>query len=229
MWSLRERTACTQKRESTLLTARSHCDKIIRETVIIQTGAYMTTVYFVRHAEPNFDNHDDRSRELSPKGMADRALVTEFLRDKGIDAVFSSPYKRAYDTVFDFAEKMRLVIETVEDFRERKVGYWVEDFAGFSERQWKDFGYRLSKGESLRQVQDRNIAALEKILIAHRDKSVVIGTHGTALSTVINYYDGDFGYEDFERIKGLMPWIVRFRFDGKDCIAIDEYDIFGIK
>ena len=29
----------------------------------------MTKVFFVRHAEPNYDNHDDRSRELSPRGM----------------------------------------------------------------------------------------------------------------------------------------------------------------
>ena len=29
----------------------------------------MTKVFFVRHAEPNYENHDDRSRELSPCGM----------------------------------------------------------------------------------------------------------------------------------------------------------------
>ena len=28
----------------------------------------MTTVYFVRHAEPNLMNHDDLTRELSAKG-----------------------------------------------------------------------------------------------------------------------------------------------------------------
>ena len=41
----------------------------------------MTRVYFVRHAEPNYDNHDDALRELSPKGMEDRKLVTDFLAD----------------------------------------------------------------------------------------------------------------------------------------------------
>ena len=59
----------------------------------------MTHVYFVRHAEPNYENHDDRSRELSSKGSADRALVTDYLRDKGAIAVLSSPYRRAVDTV----------------------------------------------------------------------------------------------------------------------------------
>lgn len=49
----------------------------------------MTTIYFVRHAEPNYDNHDDLSRELSNKGLQDRKLVKKFLLDKRIDAALS--------------------------------------------------------------------------------------------------------------------------------------------
>lgn len=28
----------------------------------------MTNVYFVRHAQPNYENHDDLTRELTEKG-----------------------------------------------------------------------------------------------------------------------------------------------------------------
>ncbi len=59
----------------------------------------MTHVYFVRHAEPNYDNHDDEARELSEKGKKDTELVTKYLMDKMIDVVISSPYVRAVDTV----------------------------------------------------------------------------------------------------------------------------------
>lgn len=34
----------------------------------------MTNIYFIRHAEPNFNNHDDETRELTEKGMNDRHL-----------------------------------------------------------------------------------------------------------------------------------------------------------
>lgn len=57
-----------------------------------------TEFYFVRHAKPNLDNHDDMTRELDEKGMIDRALVTKFLEDKQIEVVLSSPFKRAIDT-----------------------------------------------------------------------------------------------------------------------------------
>lgn len=187
----------------------------------------MTKVYFVRHAEPNYDNHDDRLRELSPKGMEDRKLVTAFLSDKDIDVVLSSPFKRAVDTVADFAEKNNIPIKTIDDFRERKVdSCWIEDFAGFSKRQWTDFSYKLSDGECLKEVQDRNIAALNAVLEKYNGKNIVIGSHGTALSTIINYYDNSFGYEDFEKIRFVMPWIVEFVFDAdKKCIEIKKYNL----
>lgn len=44
----------------------------------------MTNVYFVRHAQPNYENHDDLTRELTENGLQDRKLVTEFLRDKEV-------------------------------------------------------------------------------------------------------------------------------------------------
>lgn len=187
----------------------------------------MTRVFFVRHAEPNYENHDDMTRELTPKGMEDRKLVTAFLSDKNIDVVLSSPYKRAVDTVADFAEKNGLPIETIDDFRERKVGNgWIEDFTEFSRSQWADFTYKLPEGECIREVQYRNIAALNEVLNRFFGKNIVIGSHGTALSTVINYYDNSYDYEDFEKIRFLMPWIVEFVFDeNRKCININKYDL----
>ena len=187
----------------------------------------MTKIYFVRHCEPNFNNHDDPTRELSEKGTADTKLVTEFLRDKNIIHVLSSPYKRAVDTVRPFADTFGLTVEINENFRERRVGNcWIEDFNSFSENQWADFDFRLEGGESLRQVQTRNIAALDTVLTNHAGQNVAIGSHGTALSTIINYFSPNFGCEEFIRIKGIMPWIVVFSFDGKDCTCIEGYDPF---
>ena len=188
----------------------------------------MTNIYFVRHAEPNYNNHDDMTRELSPKGMKDRELVTVFLRNKHVDVVLSSPYKRAVDTVADFAYVHDLTISTVDDFRERKIdSAWIEDFNAFTRKQWADFHYKLSDGESLDEVQRRNIAALNEVIRQHENRTIVIGSHGTALSTIINYFVPQFGFDEFTRIKSIMPWIVHFSFCGKNCITIEEFDLFS--
>lgn len=187
----------------------------------------MTTVYFVRHAQPNFANHDDLTRELTAKGLADRHLVESLLADVPVDAVLSSPYKRAMDTVQPLADARGLATRTVADFRERRVdSCWIEDFDGFCRAQWADFDHKLTDGETLRQVQQRNIAALEAVLEEFAGQTVVIGSHGTALSTIINHYDPTFGHADFEKIRGLMPWVVRFTFEGKTCVDICSYDVF---
>lgn len=188
----------------------------------------MTNIYFVRHAEPNYSNHDDLTRELSPKGLRDRELVTVFLRDKHVDVVLSSPYKRAVDTVADFAYLHDLTISTVDDFRERKIdSAWIEDFNAFTRKQWVDFQYKLTDGESLAEVQRRNIAALNEVIRQHEKRTIVIGSHGTALSTIINYFVPKFGFDEFARIKSIMPWIVHFSFCGNKCIAIEEFDLFS--
>ena len=187
----------------------------------------MTKVYFVRHAEPNYNNRDDMSRELTAKGMADRELVTQFLSDKNITVVLSSPYKRAVDTVAHFAVSKGLNVEIIDDFRERKVdSVWIEDFDAFSKAQWADFDYKLSDGESLNDVQRRNISALKKVLEKYKDRNIAIGSHGAALSTIINYYDNSFGYEDFERIRTVMSWIVEFTFQNDECTSIKYIDLF---
>ena len=188
----------------------------------------MTNIYFVRHAEPNYNNHDDLSRELSPKGMIDRELVTEYLADKQVDIVLSSPYKRAVDTVAHFASLRDLPITIIDDFRERKVdSSWIDDFEAFTRSQWADFNYKLTDGETLSEVQKRNIVALREVIRQHEGKTVVIGSHGTALSTVINYFVLQFGIEEFTRIKSIMPWIVHFSFRGNDCVQIEEFDLFS--
>ena len=186
----------------------------------------MTKVYFIRHAQSDWNTKDDRTRPLTEKGSRDCALVTAFLRDKNIDVVLSSPYKRTIDTISEFADSINLPIQHIEDFRERNTGGWVDDFNAFAEKQWVDFSYKQTGGESLAEVQQRNIAALCNVLAQHKDKNIVIGTHGTALSTIINYYDKSYGYNDFLAMVDIMPWVVVMYFDGDTYTGLEKVDLF---
>lgn len=76
------------------------------------------------------------------------------------------------------------------------------------------------------EVQERNIRALTSVLQEYNGKVIVVGSHGTALSTIVNYYDKSFGHTEFEKIRGLMPWIVRFTFEGNEYIDIKQYNLF---
>ena len=186
----------------------------------------MSKIYFVRHAKSDFSIKDNLIRPLTEDGKNDSKQVTEFLLKKNISKIFSSPYKRAIDTIKDFSDTLSLQINIIDDFRERKVdNEWIEDFDKFAKEQWNNFHYKLSNGESLDEVQKRNISALQNILNININENIVIGTHGTALSTIINYYNKDFNYSEFERIKELMPFIICISFDEQDVLKIEEFQL----
>jgi len=187
----------------------------------------MTTVYFVRHAESDRSTIEDRSRPLTAKGQADCALVSEFLHDKNIDVVLSSPYKRAVDTITDFAESLGMTIHEVEGFRERERA-WMEDMRPYTKKQWADFSYKHPGGESLAEVQERNVAALNDVLDRHKNKNIVIGTHGMALSTIINFYDKNYGFDDWMEMVFVNPWVAKLVFEDYDCVEIEKIDLFEL-
>ncbi|MDR2532699.1 MAG: histidine phosphatase family protein [Oscillospiraceae bacterium] len=196
---------------------------------LYENNMKITKVFFIRHAESDISIRDPVNRPLTEKGVADRGLVTDFLNDKNIDVVLSSPFKRAFDTVADFAEKNGFEIKPIEDFRERKSDSkenWRDDFVNFMKQQWEDFNYSLSDGECLREVQERNISALNIVLTEYKDMNIVIGTHGTALSTIINYYDNTYGFEDFMAMVNIMPWVVKMTFDGNKYVESEKIDLF---
>ena len=183
----------------------------------------MTTVYFVRHAESDISVPEGHNRPLTAKGLADRVIVTEFFKNIKIDTVFSSPMKRAFDTVAPVALERGLPVETLDGFRERGSDSGWDRTANNYEplrRMWEDFTYTLSDGERLADVQKRNVAALTDVLARYKNKNIVVGTHGTALSTIINHYDNSYVFENFLAMVNIMPWIARLDFDDNDCVGM---------
>ncbi|AUW97458.1 histidine phosphatase family protein [Streptococcus pluranimalium] len=171
------------------------------------------TIYLIRHAEPNYNNHQDDERELTAKGLQDCQLLLDYFKDINIDRIYSSPFKRTLQTIDELAKEKNLPIQIKENFRERKIDdVWIDDFNTFSQRQWQDFNYKLAKGESLQEVQDRNIQQLQEIL-KEQETSIIISSHGTAISTILNYYDHQFSFDNFQAIKQLMPFLATLSFE----------------
>lgn len=180
----------------------------------------MIRIYFVRHAEPDRSVHYDRTRPLTEEGLRDSLEVTRVLKNKNVDVIISSPYKRSMDTIGDLAKTLGKEILTDDDFRERNAGGWHGDnFLEYIKNQWADFNYHIKDGESLNEVQLRNVRALKKVLSSYKDKNVVIATHGTALSTILNYYYPQYDFECFMRIVDFMPFVIRMDFEGEKIIG----------
>ncbi len=181
----------------------------------------MTILYLVRHAQPDHDFKDDRNRPLTDEGISDALKIGELFNAIHIRAFYSSPYRRSLETVKGSAALKGLTVNTDERLRERQSGPHGNNMEMFRKR-WADMDYHEENSESLRMVQKRNIGAVNEILNKHKGEKVVIGTHGTALSTILNYYNPAFGCDEFLEIIDLMPYVIRLDFDGEYYTGREE-------
>ena len=179
----------------------------------------MIKIYFVRHAQPVSPWPDDRTKPLTEQGLADRQVVMDVMGDIPVDAVYCSTYRRSIETIEAFAASRGLEIVTEERLRERKAG---PDSWSHLVRRWADFSHSEDYGECLRSVQNRNIEVIHKLLDKHAGQTLLIGTHGTALSTILHYFDATFGEKDSWRFLNSLPYIIRLDFEGRQCVGKEE-------
>jgi 2,3-bisphosphoglycerate-dependent phosphoglycerate mutase len=80
----------------------------------------LNTYYLVRHAHADWIA--DENQPVSERGQEDALLVADLLLDRPIDRIYSSPYRRAMQTISPLAQHLDLQITTIRDLRERRLG-----------------------------------------------------------------------------------------------------------
>ena len=185
----------------------------------------MTTIYFVRHAHSTYTK-EERERPLSEKGYCDAENVTRLLKDKHIDAVISSPYKRAIQTVQGIANTYNVTIQIEEDLRERLVSTKpVQDFNDAMEKVWKDWNFAHKGGESNDVAQRRAVICMQSILRKYKGKNIVIGTHGNIMVLLMNYFDSKYDFQFWKTIR--MPDIFKLNFHNEDLVSAERIENTG--
>lgn len=184
-----------------------------------------TNIYFVRHAQPDHSWEDDRSRPLTEEGKQDSKNVLRFFQGVPVTCFYCSPYRRSLDTIAETANSFHKTVIVDERLRERECGQEGNNQTMFQKR-WADKDFHEEGGESIRMVQRRNMEALNEILRNDCERTVVIGTHGTALSSILNYYNPEFNCDSFLKIIDWMPYILQLVFQEDRLVKqIDHFYI----
>ncbi len=127
---------------------------------------------------------------LSEIGEEQVKRTTEYLKQFKIDSIYSSDLCRAYNTVLSTAERLGLEIHTKKGLREIYAGEWeqtpfTELAEKYPETYWtfqNDIGNaQPDGGESIADVFDRIVKAMNEILAENEGKTVLIGTHATVI------------------------------------------------
>jgi broad specificity phosphatase PhoE len=150
----------------------------------------------IRHGE-TLSNKEKRvqgisSVELSAIGIEQAHLLALSLKDYPIEAIYTSPLKRAIQTAEIINELHQKELHTDQDLMEMDYG----DFEGVSFKKImdveKDFidqwmtdpsSVKMPNGESLTQLQERAWRALKKII--NKKENALVVSHNFTIATVI--------------------------------------------
>ena len=149
----------------------------------------MTTLVLVRHAQSAPDRSlPERDWPLSELGRRQAAELAPALDELGVDALASSPFVRAVETLRPYAEAAGLPIAVDEDLRERSLGGWLSDVAEVEEairRMHADLDFCLDGGETGRACIARFDAALARVVAANPGRTFAVGSHGGVLGHLL--------------------------------------------
>jgi len=155
----------------------------------------MVTFYLVRHAHAKWTPDD--TRPLSEQGFENAKQVANVLQNFPVRAIYSSPERRAFQTIFPLAEQIGIQIEIEADLRERKLGDEVfGDFLGAVEATWKNPSFAHPGGESSVDAQNRGLAVVKRLQTSHLNEAVVLSTHRNLIALILQAFDSsvDFSF-----------------------------------
>lgn len=158
----------------------------------------MTRLIVVRHGqtlwnlERKYQGHSDIA--LTDKGIKQAEAVAARLAEEKIDAVYASDLSRAFKTAACIADKHGLTVNVVPALREIKFGDWEgltyeqisEQWPGLLGKLWTTPDeLQIPGGESFQQLKERAYTAIEKIVAAHPDQTVIVVAHGGTIGTIL--------------------------------------------
>ena len=177
----------------------------------------MTTLYLIRHCESSPDKDLPESRwPLSAKGELQSIKMVKPLSLLKPNWIYSSPYRRAFDSIKPLSDYVKLPIQTDKRLREKKLskGFLDKfDFFKVMEKAWEDFDFAFEGCETGNVARARVLQFIEKKCKVHLGKIIFISSHGNLIGLVLNSIDKDFGFSQWRQMK--TPDVFKLTFSDK--------------
>ncbi len=172
----------------------------------------MANVLLIRHGQNDWVNKRRLAGwtpgvHLNDEGHKQSEALSERLSSLPLKAVYSSPLERCVETAVTLAKPHDLTVVELEAIGEVHYGDWQgKKIKKLSQkkRQWYAVQhypsrFRFPDGESLREVQQRAVAAIETLSAQHEKELIAVVSHADVIKLVLAYYLG-LHIDMFQRI-----------------------------
>lgn len=153
-----------------------------------------TIIYIIRHAK-SIANEKGlfggiTDYELSNEGLEEAKKLASRLEEYEIDSIYSSPLKRAIQTIEPTSIMKNIIINIVDNLREMNVGTWENVLRDDLRKQYPAENEYIDKTEyycnmvgqeETIDVADRMLNTIEDLAINNIGKSIIIVSHIVAI------------------------------------------------
>lgn len=158
----------------------------------------MKKLYLVRHGESEWNIlkkvQGQQDIPLTENGLQQAKLIANRLVNEKIDKIYSSDLIRAYKTAQIIGNKLNLEVIPMKELREINFGKW-EGLTGdiISSKYNKEHCLWLKEpeklqiegAETLKQLQDRAMEGINKIINDNNVDNILIVSHSATLKMII--------------------------------------------
>lgn len=159
-----------------------------------------TEIFLIRHGETVWNTkkliQGQLDSPLTDNGIHQSNLLSHRIKKIDPDIIYTSDLKRAVDTANIINQHINKDIVEISGVRERHWGVFqgadwpkVKKFFPTQYKYYKNDSknYIIPNGESYNQVNKRTMESLIDIVENHRNKKIVIVTHGGIISPLIRF------------------------------------------
>jgi phosphoserine phosphatase len=192
-------------------------------------------ILLVRHGQTEWNRtHRFQGRSDTPlnqTGINQAQAMALMLKNESLTSIYTSPLCRAYETAREIKayHPQTLIIEE-EGFIEMDLGdfdgmvakVWAKEYEDFMTSWWENpTKVRMPGGESLEEVQERAVQALNRIVSAHPVKStLLICSHNFVILSLLCHAKG-ISLDNFRELRQANGALSIIRITG-DTLKVEE-------
>jgi 2,3-bisphosphoglycerate-dependent phosphoglycerate mutase len=175
------------------------------------------TLYLVRHAHAQWVK--DEQRPLSCRGRRDAQRVADLLQSYPIEAIYTSPFRRARETIAPLATRIALPVFTDPLLQERRLG--ASPGMGLLEAveaTWKDPSFAHPGGEPNAAAQQRGMTVVRRVQEQAVVEHVVLSSHGNLVALILQQFAPEIGFDFWRELTWPDVYRVRARAEGEAIV-----------
>jgi broad specificity phosphatase PhoE len=166
-------------------------------------------------------------QDLNYKGRLETSKYFSYFKKNKVNYIYSSDYKSTIETAKIIFPKRNIIIDKSLTNMRMGITRLSELPSYYFEQHFLDNNYKLSGGESQEDIRQRMLNFINKMLIKHKDKTIVLFTHKSNITYLLRIwcyikYNDSFFFNQNKIFNGQyrLPELFKLEFKENELVDI---------